>query len=82
MEMTREEITEIVNGYLQHGLVENNPEKIALAAGITISGNGRLEARGINRPVGGHTQIERFGRRECASCNHDQHHSRQKVSHF
>ncbi len=46
--MTREAITEIVNGYLQHGLVENNPEKIALAADITISGNGRLEARGID----------------------------------
>ncbi len=48
MDMTRETITEIVSGYLQHGLVENNPEKIALARDITISGNGRLEARGVD----------------------------------
>ncbi len=50
--MTREATTEIVSSYLQHGLVENNPEKIAFAPDVTITENGRLDARGVDAAHG------------------------------
>ena len=50
--MTREATTEIVSSYLQHGLVENNPEKIAFAPDVTITENGRLDARGVDAAQG------------------------------